>query len=118
MAVFSILNEVSNQTGLPITTTFDVPGDFPSTQLLTVAGSAWSRQSNVQLAVEVMIESQVVGTMFQFGNESGTHRAFAPLMVPLALPPGQTGVTLTLRDLDGSPTVTDGGDWFSAALVG
>jgi hypothetical protein len=39
-------------------------------------------------------------------------------MIPLELPAGQTGVTLTLRELDGSPTITDGGDWFSAALIG
>lgn len=114
---FSILNEVSNQTGLPITKTFNMPTTFPASQLLMVAGSAWSRETDIQLAVEVMLESEVVGTLFQFYNTPFVHRAFAPLMIPLSLPAGQEGVTLTLRDLDGSPTLTDGGDWFSVALI-
>lgn len=56
--------------------------------------------------------------MNQFSNGTATHRAFAPLLIPLKLTAGQTGVTLTLQELDGSPTITDQNDWFSAALIG
>jgi hypothetical protein len=118
MAVFSIFNEVNNSTGLPISTTFSVPSNFPSSQLLLVAGSAWSNTANVPITVQVVIESQVVGTMTLFSNGTATHRAFGTAMIPLQLNPGQTGVTLTLQDLDGSPTITDQNDWFSAALIG
>lgn len=116
MAVLSILNAVNNQTGLPIVKNFTIPSGFPSSNLLIVSGSAWSSQTNVQLAVQVLVEDGVVGQMLVFSNGNNTHRAFAPVFLTVNLTPGT--YTLTLRELDNSPTLTDFNDWFSVALVG
>lgn len=116
MAILSIMNEVSNPTGLPIVQSFTVPAGFPASQLLVVAGSAWSTTTNAQLTVQVLIGAQVVGQLLFFSNGNTTHRAFAPIFIPQGLTPGS--YTLTLRELDASPTTSDQNDWFSVVLIG
>ena len=65
----------------------------------------------------MLIEANVVGQLLFASNGATTHRAFAPIFIPQTLSPGST-YTLTLRELDGSPTITDQNDWFSVALIG
>ncbi len=116
MAVVSILNEVNSKTGLPIHANFTVPSNASAQQILMVTGSGFASQTNVAIGVQVVIEGNTVGEMYLFSNGANTHRAFAPVLIPLGLTPGQTGVTLTLQDDEGTPIVTDSNDWFSAAL--
>jgi hypothetical protein len=116
MGYQSILNSATSPTGLPILATFSVP-QGSAEQALLISGSAWSGQANQILQIEVLIGATLVTTIQFFSNGNNTHRAFAPVFLPLQLAPG-TNYTLTLREPDAqSTTTTDKNDWFSAMLL-
>ncbi len=115
MGYQSILNGASTPTGLPILATFSVPAGSTE-QALLVSGSAWSSAEGQLLQVEVLINATLVSTIQFNSNGNNTHRAFAPVFLPLQLPEGNN-YTLTLREPDGGATITDQNDWFSAMLL-
>lgn len=117
MAVLSILNEANRPNGLPIEKAFTVPTTFPASQLLVVAGTAFSGTADVALEIEVVIDTQIVQTIHFFSNGPNERRTFAPVFIPITLALDTTH-TLVLREKNEALTKSNDRDWFSAALIG
>ncbi len=95
---------------LPITATFNAPGDMP--MYLEVNGSVWTQSANVLTGIVVKLDGNVVGKAQIFSNASATHRAVVPVYIPVKLTQGQHTLTLSAD----AYTVSDYNDLYTAVL--
>ena len=96
---------------LPITATFDAPGDEP--MYLEVNGSVWTQATNVMIGIGINLDNAKVGSAQIFSNPSTTHRTVVPAYIKVQLTQGQH--TLYLYPST-PPTVSDYNDFFTAVL--
>ena len=108
MAIQVIVQQVGP---LPITATFQAPGDGP--MYLVVSGSVWSQTANVMIGIDVALEGQKIGTAKIFSNGTATHRAVVPVYIPIKLRQGQHTLTLSA---DTAQTVSDFNDFYTAVI--
>ncbi len=89
---------------------------WPSSEsiIVAVSGSAWTQKPNTLLALQVMVDDKVIGTMQLLAGVATTH---------LALPTGFFAVTrqisqvvLTLAAANDT-TLADANDLFTVALI-
>lgn len=102
---------ISKAGPLPITATFNAPGDAPI--YLVVNGSVWTQSPNSMIGIAIQLDGQAVGTAQIFSNASATHRAVVPAYIPIKLRQGQH--TLTLSPTAGA-TVSDLNDFYTAVI--
>jgi hypothetical protein len=95
---------------LPITATFNAPGDMP--MFLEVNGSVWTQSANVLTGIVVKLDGNVVGKAQIFSNANATHRAVVPVYIPVELTQGQHTLTLSAD----ANTVSDYNDLYTAVL--
>jgi len=104
---------VLHQAGpLPIKTTVR----WPSSNLVTVAvsGSAWARNPNTMVAVDVTISSEKIGTLQIFANKAQVHLALPDAFIATQGIFGEFALTLTAAN---GNTITDENDIFTVALL-
>jgi hypothetical protein len=109
MAIQVILSQAGP---LPITATFNAPGDEP--MYLEINGSVWTQSVNQMIGIAIALDGRAVGTAKIFSNANATHRAVVPAYIPIQLSQGQH--TLTLSPSPGSTTVSDYNDFFTAVI--
>lgn len=107
MAIQAIVSQAGP---LPITATFNAPGDMP--MYLEVNGSIWSQSVNALIGIVVTLDGKVVGKAQIFSNGSATHRAVVPAYIKVQLKQGQHTLTLSAD----SSTVSDLNDRYVAVL--
>jgi hypothetical protein len=95
---------------LPITATFNAPGDQP--MYLEVNGSVWTQSTNQMIGIVVALDGNVVGKAHIFSNANATHRTVVPVYIPVQLTQGQHKLTLSAD----SNTVSDYNDLYTALL--
>ena len=114
MAIISILNQQAGNDS-PLETNFDVPTDFPGSQLLAVSGSAFSFAPNGgPMTLQVKVQAKLVGTLSRYADNSEEHLVFATQFFPVKL----SGAERTLTISPGPDTTFNESDWFSVALIG
>ncbi len=103
---------IINQAGpLPITATFNAPGDEP--MYLEVNGSVWSQSTQSMIGIGVALDGQNVGAAQLFNNQSTTHRAVVPAYIPIQLTQGPHTLTLSGSS---STTTSDINDFYTAVI--
>ena len=103
---------IVNQAGpLPITATFQAPGDEP--MYLEVNGSIWTQLENFMIGISIELDGQNLGAAQIFSNGGATHRAVVPAYIPIQLSEGQHTLTLFLNNAE---TVSDGNDIYTAVI--
>jgi hypothetical protein len=103
---------IVNQAGpLPITATFNAPGDEP--MYLEVNGSVWSQAANQMIGIGISLDTKPVGAAQVFSNGNTTHRAVVPAYIPIQLSQGQHTLTLSASP---SATVSDSNDFYTAVI--
>ena|ERR1700752_748047 len=103
---------ISQKGPLPITATFNAPGDIVC--YLEVNGSVWTQTANQLIGIQVQFDGQNLGQANIFSNTSTTHRAVVPAYFKVALKYG-TQHKLVLSAAPGT-TVSDFNDFFTAVL--
>ena len=96
---------------LPITATFQAPGDQP--MYLEISGSVWSQTANQIIGIGINLDNQEVGHARIFSNGTATHRAVVPTYIPIKLSQGQHTLTLFT---DTTQTISDSNDFYTAVL--
>lgn len=102
---------VSQKGPLPITVSFQSPGDMP--MYMQVNGSVWTQTANQMIGIAVQLDGQAIGNAQIFSNGNATHRAVVPAFIPIKLAQGQH--QLTLSAMPGG-TVSDVNDFFMVTL--
>src|SRR5713226_1405185 len=102
---------ISQAGPLPITATFNAPGDEP--MYLEVNGSVWTQSLNNMIGIAIALDGRAVGTAQIFSNANATHRAVVPAYIAIQLGEGQH--TLTLSASPGT-TVSDYNDSYNAVI--
>ena len=95
---------------LPITTTFNAPGDEP--MYLEVNGSVWTQTTGTLIGIVVTLDGNVIGKAHIWSNGNATHRAVVPAYIEVQLSAGQHTLTLSAD----SNTVSDLNDNYVAVL--
>ena len=109
MAIQVILSKVGP---LPLTATFDAPGDAP--MYLEVNGSVYTSTANQLIGIAVQLDSKPVGTAAQiWSNGTNTHRAVVPTYIPVQLQFGTHKLVLTAAN---GQTNSDLNDSFTVVL--
>lgn len=108
MAVQVIIDQAGP---LPITVTFNAPGDEP--MYLEVNGSVWSPDADQMIGIGIQLDGQPVGAAQIFSNGSATHRAVVPAYIPIQLSEGQHTLSLSGNS---SATVSDFNDFYTAVI--
>ena len=108
MAIQVILSQAGP---LPITATFNAPGDEP--MYLEVNGSVWTQSPNNMIGIAIKLDGKAVGTAQIWSNANATHRAVVPAYIPITLKQGKH--TLTLSASSGG-TVSDSNDFYTAVI--
>jgi hypothetical protein len=108
MAIQVIIRQVGP---LPITATFNAPGDEP--MYLEVNGSVWSQNANQMIGIGIKLDGKAVGTAQIFSNGSTTHRAVVPAYILIQLSQGQHTLSLSPGS---SATVSDYNDFYTAVI--
>lgn len=108
MAIQVIISQVGP---LPITATFNAPGDEP--MYLEVNGSVWSPDADQMIGIGIELDGQPVGAAQIFSNGSTTHRAVVPAYIPIQLSEGQHTLSLSLNS---GATVSDINDFYTAVI--
>jgi hypothetical protein len=108
MAIQVIISQVGP---LPITATFNAPGDEP--MYLEVNGSVWTQSANNMIGIAIELDGQNVGAAQIFCNGATTHRAVVPAYIPIQLSEGQHTLTLSGNS---SATVSDINDFYNAVI--
>ena len=108
MAIQVILSQAGP---LPITATFNAPGDEP--MYLEINGSVWTQIPNQVIGIAIALDGRSVGTAHIFSNANATHRAVVPAYIPITLKQGKH--TLTLSPSPGA-TVSDSNDFYTAVI--
>jgi len=105
-----IINKVGP---LPITVPVAWPSDRPV--MVSVSGSAFTKQPGTQLAVKLSIHSTGIGTVQLMANQAGPH-----MVLPAGFFDVASGVIggadVTLSAANGT-TLTDANDLFTVALI-
>jgi hypothetical protein len=96
---------------LPITVSFNAPGDEP--MWLEVNGSVWSQIGNQMIGFSVELDNNVLGQAQIFSNDPTTHRAVVPAYFEVQLNEEQYSLTLTRANIS---TVSDSNDNYTAVL--
>ena len=96
---------------LPISATFNAPGDEP--MYLEINGSVWAQAVNVMTGIVIQLDGVQVGTAQVFSNGNATHRAVVPAYIGVKLAQGSH--KLTLSALSGG-TVSDYNDFYTAVI--
>lgn len=109
MAIQLIL---SQKGPLPITATFNAPGDSP--MYIEVNGSVWTQTANAMIGIEIQLDGKHVATAQIWSNANATHRTVVPAYFPVKLKQGSH--TLKLSAAPGTTTVSDFNDWFTAVI--
>jgi hypothetical protein len=107
MSIQVIVNQVGP---LPITATFNAPGDEP--MYLEVNGSVWTQSTNTLIGIVVALDGNVIGRAHIFSNGPATHRAVVPAYIQVQLTQGPHKLTLSTD----SNTVSDYNDLYAAVL--
>jgi hypothetical protein len=108
-----IFQNVINQAGpLPVSGEFSAESD--AQMVLFVAGSAWSSSSNSFIGIDVQLDEQSIGMASVYCNESKSHRALIPILLPITVSSGTH--TITFNALNGD-TVGDDNDYYNATLM-
>jgi hypothetical protein len=102
---------ISQAGPLPITVTFNAPGDEP--MYLEVDGSVWSPDTDNMIGIGIELDGQAVGAAQIFSNGNTTHRAVVPAYIPIQLDEGQHTLSLSLNN---SATVSDYNDFYTAVI--
>ena len=103
---------IINQKGpLPITVTFNAPGDSP--MYLEINGSVWSQQANQMIGIGVKLDNQAVGAAQIFSNGTATHRAVVPAFIAIKLRQGQHTLSLSPNS---AATTSDSNDFYTAVI--
>src|SRR5258706_13808642 len=100
MAIQVILSQVGP---LPITASFNAPGDSP--MYLEINGSVWTQTANNMIGIAIALDGNAVGTAKIFSNANATHRPVVPAYVAIKLTQGVH--KLTLSAAPGTTTVSD-----------
>ena len=108
MAIQVILSQVGP---LPITATFNSPGDEP--MYIEVNGSVWTQNTDSMIGINIELDGQSVGNGQVFSNGSGTHRTVVPAYIAVQLSEGPHTLTLSPGT---STTVSDYNDSFTAVI--
>jgi hypothetical protein len=103
---------LSQKGPLPITATFNAPGDIPV--YLEINGSVWTQTANQMIGIQVQLDGQNLGQANIFSNAAATHRAVVPGYFKAQL---KFGVQhkLVLSAATGT-TVSDLNDFFTAVI--
>ena len=103
---------IVNQAGpLPITATFEAPGDEP--MYLEVNGSVWCQYADTMIGIGIDLDGQRIGAAQIFSNGNATHRAVVPAYIPIQLSEGQHTLYLYLNT---GETVSDSNDFYTAVI--
>jgi hypothetical protein len=103
---------IVNQAGpLPITATFEAPGDEP--MYLEVNGSVWCQYADSMIGIGIDLDGQTIGAAQIFSNGNTTHRAVVPAYIPIQLSEGQHTLYLYLNT---GETVSDSNDFYTAVI--
>lgn len=102
---------ISQAGPLPITATFNAPGDEP--MYLEINGSVWTQSVNKMTGIAIALDGAAVGTAQIFSNGNATHRAVVPAYISVQLKQGRH--TLTLSASPGA-TVSDLNDFYTAVI--
>jgi hypothetical protein len=113
---------ISQRGAMPIVANMTVTAP---NQLLLVSGSAFAPAGGAgrMLAMEILIDANVVGTCMVFANTELIHVPFVPAFIPLTLNPGSSPFAVTLRPgtaggfSPGGVTATDQNDVFQVTLI-
>lgn len=97
---------------LPITATFNAPGDSP--MFIEVNGSVWTQSANQMIGIQVALDGNNIGTAQIFSNTASTHRTVVPVYLPVKLTQGQH--KLTLSAITPGTTVSDYNDLYTAVI--
>lgn len=104
---------IVNKVGpLPITSPISWPSD--RTVLLSVTGSAFTKQAGTSLAVVVNVHATNVGTLRLMANQAGPHMALPAGFFALDGIIGETTITLSAAN---GTTLADENDLFTIALI-
>ena len=109
MAIQVILSQVGP---LPITASFNAPGDSP--MYLEINGSVWTQTANNMIGIAIALDGNAVGTAKIYSNANATHRAVVPAYIAVKLTQGVH--KLTLSAIPGSTTVSDFNYLYTAVL--
>jgi hypothetical protein len=102
---------LSNAAGpLPTSVAFPSKG---GPLLLIVSGSAWTGTTAGHIGVTVQLDAANVGTLSEYTNEPGSHKAFPTRVLRVDAPAGNH----TMNLLADATTVTDLNDFFSVTVV-
>jgi hypothetical protein len=102
---------VSQVGPLPITATFDAPGDEP--MYLEVSGSVWSANANSMIGIAIALDGKQIGAAQIFSNGPTTHRAVVPAYIPIQLSQGKHKLTLSPNN---AATLSDYNDFYTAVI--
>jgi hypothetical protein len=103
---------ILSQTGpLPITATFNAPGDEP--MYLEVSGSVWTQSTNVMTGIGINLDGTKIGAASIYSNGNATHRAVVPAYIQIQLQPGPHTLYLYPNT---AQTVSDYNDFFNAVI--
>lgn len=109
MAVQVILSQAGP---LPITATFNAPGDSP--MYIEVNGSVWTQSANQMIGIAIALDGNPVGTAKIFSNASTTHRMVVPAYIAVKFTQGPH--KLTLSAITPGTTVSDVNDFYTAVI--
>ena len=108
MAIQVILSQVGP---LPVTATFNAPGDAP--MYIEVNGSVWSQSADQMLGIGIKLDGNAVGSAQIYSNGNATHRAVVPAYIAIQLSQGQHTLNLFPNN---NVTVSDSNDLYTAVI--
>ena len=104
---------VINREGpLPVSATFRAMGDGPAVVMLS--GSVWTEDQDTQIGVSLSVDGTPIGSAWIFANNSNTHMAIVPIVIPYKFSAGEH--TISLNALTGE-TEADQNDYFMVSIL-
>ena len=103
---------LSQKGPLPISTSFNPPGDLSA--ILEINGSVWTTTANSIIGIQVQFDGANLGQANIFSNTASTHRAVVPAYFKVQLKYG-TQHKLVLSAASGT-TTSDFNDFFAAVI--
>ena len=102
---------ISQKGPLPITASFtakaeDLVGFY-------VAGSAWTKNPNQSIGVQVLLDGQSLGFIWVYANEAQSHKTLMAKLLPVDVEHGQHEVKLVAWE----GTVSDSNDYFIVQII-
>ena len=102
---------IANIGPLPISVQYT--GEGVGSVLLYIAGSAWSPNEGTDIGIGVYVDGNLIGNATVFTNESGSHKALIPSIIPFKVDGNEH--TMTVEALTG--TNTDLNDQFYVSII-